>query len=106
MLSGVTESSTLYGADQSRFARYLERRERERPDPVARELRRRTLAGVGGQVLEVGCGDGRSFDHYPTSVTRLVAVEPDPTARAVAAERAHAAAVPIEVVEGDRKSTR
>jgi hypothetical protein len=31
----------MYGPQQSRFARYLERRERERPDPVAHELRRR-----------------------------------------------------------------
>jgi SAM-dependent methyltransferase len=96
----MTGSSTLYGARQSRFARYLERRERERPDLVARELRRRLLAGLHGQVLEIGCGDGRSFEHYPLRVTRLVAVEPDPTARAAAAERARAAAVPIDVVEG------
>jgi ubiquinone/menaquinone biosynthesis C-methylase UbiE len=96
----MTESSTLYGARQSLFARYLERRELQRPDPVAHELRRRLLAGLHGQVLEIGCGDGRSFEHYPPQVTRLVAVEPDPTARATATERARAAAVQIDVVEG------
>ena len=57
--------STLYGPHQSRFARYLERRERERPDQVADELRRRLLAGLRGRVLEIGCGDGSSFEHYP-----------------------------------------
>jgi SAM-dependent methyltransferase len=92
--------STLYGPRQSRFARYLERRERDRPDLVAGELRRRVLVGLRGRVLEVGCGDGRSFEHYPTSVTRLVAVEPDANARAVAVERAYATDVPIDVVEG------
>jgi ubiquinone/menaquinone biosynthesis C-methylase UbiE len=92
--------STLYGPQQSRFARCLERRERQRPDPIARELRRRLLAELRGRVLEVGCGDGRSFEHYPTTVTQLVAVEPDATARAVAAGRARAAAVAIDVVEG------
>jgi len=92
--------SRLYGPHQSRFARYLEQRERQRPDAVARELRRRLLVGLRGRVLEVGCGDGRSFEHYPTSVTRLVAFEPDPIARAVAAERARAAAVRIDVVDG------
>jgi SAM-dependent methyltransferase len=92
--------SGLYGPQQSGFARYLERRERERPDPTARELRRQVLSGLSGRVLEVGCGDGRSFEHYPTTVARLVGVEPDPTARAAAAERAPAAAVPIEVVDG------
>jgi SAM-dependent methyltransferase len=92
--------SRLYGPCQSRFARYLEQRELKRPDPVARELRRRLLAGLHGRVLEVGCGDGRSFEHYPRSVTQLVAVEPDAAARAVAAERARTAAVPIDVLEG------
>ena len=94
------QSKRLYGPQQSRFARHLEQRERNRPDPVARALRQRLLAGLRGRVLEVGCGDGRSFEHYPASVTQLVAVEPDPTARTVAAERARAAAVPIDVVEG------
>ena len=93
--------STLYGPQQSRFARFLERREQRRPDPGARELRRRLLAGLEGRVLEVGSGDGRSFEHYPAEVTALLAVEPDPTARESAAERARGAMVPIEIVEGD-----
>jgi ubiquinone/menaquinone biosynthesis C-methylase UbiE len=71
---------------------------------VARELRRRLLAGLAGRVIEVGSGDGRSFEHYPTSVVHLLAVEPDPTARAAAAERARAASVPIEIVGGDAGS--
>jgi hypothetical protein len=91
--------STLYGPHQSRFARYLEQRERERPDPVARGLRQQLLAALCGRVLDVG-GDGRSFEHYPTKVTQLVALEADPTARAVAVERARASAVAIDVVEG------
>jgi SAM-dependent methyltransferase len=55
-------------------------------------------------VLELGCGDGRSFEHYPTAVEHVLAVEPDPTARAAAAERARDAAVRIDVVEGDAES--
>jgi SAM-dependent methyltransferase len=90
----------LYGPGQSRFAQYLERREQRRPDQVARELRRRLLAGLRGRVIEVGCGDGRAFDLYPTDVAGVLAVEPDPTARAAAAERARAARTPIEVVSG------
>jgi SAM-dependent methyltransferase len=57
-------------------------------------------SGSGPTQSHASCGDGRSFEHYPTSVTQLVAVEPDPTARAVAAERARATAVPIDVVNG------
>jgi ubiquinone/menaquinone biosynthesis C-methylase UbiE len=90
----------LYGPEQSRFARYLERREQRRPDLVARELRRRLLSGLCGRVIEVGSGDGRSFEHYPREVEHVLAVEPDPVARARAAERAPAAPFDIEVVDG------
>jgi hypothetical protein len=62
------------------FARYLEQREARRPDPIGRALRRRLLAASRGLVLEVGSGDGRSFEHYPTRVTGVLALEPDPTA--------------------------
>ena len=92
--------ATLYGSQQSRFARYLERREQRRPDPLAREHRRRLLAGLRGRVIEIGCGDGRAFEHYPAAVEHVTAVEPDPNARAVATERARAAPVPVEVVAG------
>jgi ubiquinone/menaquinone biosynthesis C-methylase UbiE len=97
-------ANTLYGPQQSRFARYLERREARNPDPVHRELRRKALAGLSGRVIEVGSGDGRSFEHYPSTVERVLAVEPDPTARASAAERAAAAQVEIEIVDGDAGS--
>jgi SAM-dependent methyltransferase len=90
----------LYGPQQSRFARYLERQERRRPDPVARELRRKALTRLRGRVIEVGSGDGRSFEHYPPDVERVLAVEPDPTARAAAMEEARTAAIPIDVVDG------
>ena len=93
-------SNPLYGEQQSRFARYLERREARRPDLAARELRRTLLAELRGRVLEVGCGEGGAFDLYPADVEFVLAVEPDPTARERASERARAAAVPIEVVGG------
>jgi SAM-dependent methyltransferase len=94
------ETRPLYGSEQSRFARYLERREQRRPDEIARELRRRLLAGLRGRVIEVGAGDGRSFEHYPPDVERLLAVEPDPVARAAATERGRLAEIPVEIVEG------
>jgi ubiquinone/menaquinone biosynthesis C-methylase UbiE len=97
----MSTRAPLYGPQQSRFARFLERREQRKPDLEAQELRRRLLAGMRGQVIEVGSGDGRSFEHYPAEVDRVLAVEPDPTARAAAAERARAAVVQIDVVDGD-----
>jgi len=40
------------------------------------ERRERYLAGLEGEVLEVGAGDGLNFSHYPPTVTRVIAVEP------------------------------
>jgi SAM-dependent methyltransferase len=67
---------------------------------VAREHRRRLLETLRGRVLELGCGDGSAFELYPPEIEHVLAVEPDPTARAAAAERAREAPVPIEVVQG------
>jgi ubiquinone/menaquinone biosynthesis C-methylase UbiE len=100
----MTTKPPLYGPQQSRFARCLERREARRPDQVHQELRRQALARLRGSVIEVGAGDGRSFEHYPATVDRVLAVEPDATARAAAQERADAAKVPITIVEGDAGS--
>jgi hypothetical protein len=77
-----------------------------RPDLIARELRRRLLGGLRGRVIEVGSGDGRSFEFYPPAVNGILAVEPDPTARAAAEERARSARVPIEIVEGFAERVR
>jgi SAM-dependent methyltransferase len=100
----VTETNTLYGPQQSRFAGYLERREQRKPDVVAWEFHRRLRAGLRGRVLEPGAGDGRTFEHYPPEIANVLAVEPDPTARAAAAERARSAPVLIEIVDGVAES--
>jgi SAM-dependent methyltransferase len=96
----LVSDASLYGPRQSRFARLLEERELRRPDPVARALRARLLGGLRGRVIEIGCGDGRAFEHYPSEVEAVLAVEPDPVARATAEQHAAAAGVPIEVVAG------
>ena len=57
------------------------------------------LADLRGNVIEVGSGDGRSFEHYPPGGPPA-RIEPDATARATAAERARDAMIPIEIVEG------
>jgi ubiquinone/menaquinone biosynthesis C-methylase UbiE len=41
------------------------------------DLRRRLLADLSGTAVEVGCGDGANFEHYPDEVKRIVAVEPE-----------------------------
>lgn len=62
--------------------------------------RQRLVAGLRGEVLEVGAGNGRSFAHYPSAVTRVLAVEPEPYLRRLAHESARSSAAPVEVVAG------
>jgi ubiquinone/menaquinone biosynthesis C-methylase UbiE len=62
--------------------------------------RRRLLAGLTGRVLEVGAGNGLNFPHYPTTVTEVLAVEPEPYLRRQALAAASQAPVPIRVVDG------
>jgi SAM-dependent methyltransferase len=52
--------------------------------------RRQLLSGLSGRVLELGCGNGLNFPHYPETVSQVVGVEPEPylanMARRVASE--------------------
>ncbi|WP_431782899.1 class I SAM-dependent methyltransferase [Streptomyces chumphonensis] len=66
----------------------------------ADEYRRSLLAGLDGEVVEIGAGNGLNFPHYPVSVRRVVAVEPERHLRAMAGRAARTAPVPVEVVDG------
>lgn len=62
--------------------------------------RDRLLAGLTGEVVEVGAGNGMNFAHYPPEVTRVLAVEPEPRLRVLAEHEAPRARVPVEVIDG------
>ncbi len=62
------------------------------------ELRRRVASGLSGQVLEVGFGSGLNVPYYPSSVTRVQAVDPATLGRKLAAGRLAASSVPVEFV--------
>ena len=80
------------------FARLLVwMRRRECPEQV--EHRRELLAGLSGRVLDVGAGDGANFPHFPTAVTEVIAIEPEPYLRERAERNARAAAAPIRVID-------
>lgn len=51
------------------------------------EVRARVTAGLTGDVLEVGFGSGLNLPHYPEGVRRVLAVEPAPGGRRLAARR-------------------
>jgi ubiquinone/menaquinone biosynthesis C-methylase UbiE len=64
------------------------------------ENRQEMLAGLYGRVVEVGAGIGSNFAHYPSAVTEVVAVEPEPYLRGKAEEAAAQAPVRVSVVDG------
>jgi ubiquinone/menaquinone biosynthesis C-methylase UbiE len=64
------------------------------------EHRQRLLAGLSGRVIEVGAGSGANFAHYPTTVSEVIAVEPEPYLRERARRAAAQAAVSASVVDG------
>lgn len=66
----------------------------------AAEHRRTLLAGLEGRVIEVGSGHGLNFPYYPSSVTEVIAVEPEPHLRELAQHAAARALVPITVSDG------
>ena len=63
------------------------------------ERRDALLAGLRGSVIEIGCGHGPNFSHYPREVSGVVAVEPEPALRRRAEEAAESAPVPVTVLD-------
>ena len=82
------------------FARFYARLGTGMENAGVGDHRQRLLAGLSGSVLEIGAGNGLNFRHYPPTVTRVVAVEPEPHLRELAQISAAAAAVPIMVTDG------
>jgi len=60
--------------------------------------RRRCLADVTGDVVEVGFGSGLNLPHYPAGVTKVVGIDPSDTAGRIARKRIAASAFPVELV--------
>lgn len=78
------------------FARYYAAMTPRMDEEGLAPLRTELLAKLRGQVLEVGCGNGRNFTHYPSLVTEVRAVEPEPHLRTLA--RTAAARAPVRIV--------
>jgi SAM-dependent methyltransferase len=82
------------------FARLYERLSVKEDERGASAFRDELLDGASGRAIEVGAGNGLNFAHYPTSVSHVLAVEPEPRLRASATRAATSAPVRIDVVEG------
>jgi SAM-dependent methyltransferase len=74
-----------------RLSRLMEREVGQRRDEL--------LAGLSGRVVEIGAGNGLNFQHYPTEVEEVVALEPEAYLREKAGRAAQD--TPVRVSVGD-----
>lgn len=88
----------------SSFGPYFARVGRRMDARGAAAHRRRLVEAAYGAVVEIGAGYGATFPYYPSSVTGVLALEPDPTLRALALAEAVKAPVPIAVHDGVAES--
>ncbi len=82
------------------FARFYTRLSSAAEGKGAAEHRDHLLEGLSGTVVEVGAGNGLNFAHYPSSVTRVQAIEPEPYLRQRAELAGAAAPVTVSVLDG------
>ena len=69
-----------------------------------RRLRTEVCAGLFGEVVEIGFGTGLNLAHLPSSVSRLLAIDPMRRGRELAEERLVAADVPVDFVGLDAET--
>lgn len=93
-MAGVSQTSP------SRFAREYARLVPTMDARGAAQHRAELLAGLSGTVIEIGAGTGAMFAHYPATVTRVLAVEPDGYLRERAVAAVPGARVAVSVVAG------
>ena len=66
------------------------------------DIRARHLAAARGRTLDIGTGNGFSVAHYPSAVTELVMLEPNPALRAQLQRRTQGIrAAAWQIVDGD-----
>ncbi|TPQ18473.1 class I SAM-dependent methyltransferase [Streptomyces sporangiiformans] len=69
-------------------------------EPTIGAHRDHLLARLSGRVIEIGAGNGLNFAHYPSTVSEVVAIEPERRLRQLAVTAAMRSDVPVDVVPG------
>jgi ubiquinone/menaquinone biosynthesis C-methylase UbiE len=88
------------GVSHPIFARFYAWMSPKMDEGGAIDYRRKLLAGLSGDVVEVGAGNGLNFAHYPPEVSSVLAVEPEAHLREIGVRNAARARVRIAVVDG------
>ncbi|MGW0711161.1 class I SAM-dependent methyltransferase [Streptomyces sp. NPDC002643] len=73
-------------------------------EPKVGPLRDRLFDGLSGRIIEIGAGNGLNFAHVPTTVSEVVAIEPERSLRQLALEAALRSEVPVDVVPGSAEA--
>src|SRR2546421_1539188 len=63
------------------------------------EERKKCLAEASGTVLEVGFGTGHNLPYYPSSVQKVVGIDPSGQSAKLAKKRIEKAPFPVEFLE-------
>jgi ubiquinone/menaquinone biosynthesis C-methylase UbiE len=82
------------------FARFYARLSTGMDSAGVNKHRDALLGGLSGAVIEVGAGNGLNFRHYPDTVTRVLAIEPEPHLRQLGEQEAKQSAVRITIADG------
>jgi SAM-dependent methyltransferase len=99
-VSDTTASQSARHARHPIFARIYGRLAAAGEESGRAGHRTELLAGLSGKVIDIGAGNGLNFAHYPSAVTEVLAVEPEPHLRRLAAQAAARASVPVRIVDG------
>lgn len=84
------------------FAKWYPAAMKRVEDAGQADIRARNLAPAAGRTLDLGTGNGFSVRHYPSSVTELVMLEPNPALRAQLQQHtADIRAQAWQIVDGD-----
>lgn len=78
--------------------------DRSLSNAIFAQYRRKVLADVQGEVLEIGFGTGINLDYYPATVRRLVTVDNNPGVHKLAQQRIQRSPIPVEhqVLNGEQ----
>ncbi len=89
----MTDQASVEHRFFAQFFSFMSRHESE----SLRAWRRENLADLSGRVLEIGAGTGTNFALYPSTVTEVIAIEPERRLTEIAREAAKSAPVPVTV---------
>jgi ubiquinone/menaquinone biosynthesis C-methylase UbiE len=90
----------LYDSTWGRlFAAAYDRGLRATEEAGLREIRREVLAAASGRTLDIGAGTGANLQLFPSSVSELVLVEPDPHMLRQLRPRLGHASAPTEAIQ-------